>query len=233
MTRRYYCTELPTSGGVVALPETEALHATRVMRLSPGDRVSLFDGCGHEADGEVVTANRKDCTLAAGPRQPVDREPSIELTLAVALPKPDRARELVERLTELGVRRLSPIVCQRTQRPPTGSLIQKLRRGVVEACKQSGRNVLMQVDDPVSVSDFVDTQHHADVYLIGHPGGDPIDSLVNESAGNAIALIGPEGGFTDDEVQRCREAKYQAVGLANRIYRIETAAVAIAARMLD
>ncbi len=232
MTRRYYAPDLPPSGGVVPLDAGEAQHAARVMRLQAGDAVTLFDGRGYEAQAVVESIDKRNCIVAAQPAVTVDREASRPLHLAIALPKPDRAKELLERLTELGVRRVTPLVCERTQRPPSDSLLEKLRRIVVESCKQCGRNRLLEIAAPLEFGELLD-RDEGGRRLIADPDGTAFGEIALDGHGVVCALIGPEGGFTDEEVARATRAGFQKVGLGKRIYRIETAATVIAAAFAD
>ena len=230
MTRRYFSDSLPSGGGLVSLSKEEAAHAARVMRAQVDDSVTLFDGQGNEAAAEIVSVGKRECVCRAEPAQAVNREPPLKLHLAVALPKPDRAKEMVERLTELGVDRLTPLTCQRSQRAPSPGLLEKLPRIVIEACKQSGRNRLMCIDAVQAFNDFIalDT---ALPRWIAHPGGDLI-GVAEASLEGATVMIGPEGGLTDDEVAAAAQAGYVTRGLGPRILRIETAAACVAARLL-
>lgn len=227
MTRRYFVPDLPILGGLVSLPEAEALHASRVMRVQVGDDLVLFDGHGNEAIARFVQVGRKECHCQAEAAQAIDREPQREIHLAIALPKPDRSRELIERLTEIGVRSLTPLIAQRTQRPPTDSLLAKLRRGVIEACKQSGRNQLMDLKAPMEADAFF-SECESGTKWIAHPARDRLTRDIAPSGAFHVA-IGPEGGWTDDEVKLAVSHSFQPVDLGARIYRIETAATTLAA----
>lgn len=228
MTRRYFVPDLPLSGGLVALPTAEAQHATRVMRVQHGDCVTLFDGNGKESEAVVVLASRTECHCDAESPVTIDRESTCQLHLGIGLPKPDRAKELVERLTELGVKSITPIVAARSQRPPGDSLLAKLRRGVIEACKQSERNQLMEIRDTVSAAEFFAAQW-VGRRLIAHPNsaGTSLTSVRGEKM--VVAAIGPEGGWTDNEVEMATGRGFETVRLGKRTYRIETAATAVAA----
>jgi 16S rRNA (uracil1498-N3)-methyltransferase len=202
------------------------------MRVRTGDEITLFDGHGYESRAVIESIDKRNCTVVAEPAVAVDREPPRKLHLGIALPKPDRAKELVERLTELGVMRVTPLVCQRTQRPPSDSLLEKLRRIVVESCKQCGRNRLMDIAAPLELDEFLgrDEGGHR---LIADPGGSRLRGIAVDEHGNVSALVGPEGGFTEDEVARATRAGAEKVGLGKRIYRIETAATVLAAHFAD
>ena len=227
MTRRYFVPDLPMLGGLVGLPEAEAQHASRVMRVQVGDDLVLFDGRGNEANAHFVEVGRRECHCQVDAVQAVNREPQREIHLAVALPKPDRSRELIERLTEMGVCSLTPLIAQRTQRPPTDALLAKLRRGVIEACKQSGRNQLMDLRAPIKADAFFSSCTDGTRW-IAHPAMDQL-TQDNAASGTFHAAIGPEGGWTDDEVKLAVSQSFKPVDLGPRIYRIETAATIVAA----
>ena len=227
MTRRYFVPDLPVAGGLVALPEAEAQHASRVMRVQAGDQLIVFDGAGNEAAATFVQVSRKECHCQVDAVRAVNREPTREIHLAIALPKPDRSRELIERLTELGVCSLTPLVAHRTQRPPTDSMLAKLRRGVIEACKQSGRNRLLDLNEPIRADAFFQACDQNDRWIAHPVNGKPIGDIAK--SGVFHIAIGPEGGWTDDEVNLAMSNGFTSIDLGPRIYRIETAATVLAA----
>jgi 16S rRNA (uracil1498-N3)-methyltransferase len=232
VTRRYFVTDLPAQGGVVALPEQEAHHAAKVMRAQVGDRITLFDGAGQEAAAVIESIGRRDCAVRCQGPVHVNREPTRKIHLAVALPKGDRAKEMVERLTELGVAKLTPLICERTQRPPSSSQMSKLRRVVIEACKQSQRNCLMMIDEPVEFTSFIQSETDETRWFI-HPAERLVSTIAGELSidQSVVAMIGPEGGFSDAETEIAKKSGSSFVGLGMRIYRIETAAVVVAAKL--
>ncbi|TWT56129.1 RsmE family RNA methyltransferase [Allorhodopirellula solitaria] len=237
MTRRYYVPDLLTQHPHVRLPDDEAAHAVKVMRLRAGDSVELFDGRGSQANAEVTNVGRRECECLSEQPQHVDREAGRRLVLAIAIPKPDRAKEMVERLTELGVHEIVPLTFARTQRPPSDSLIGKLERIVVEACKQSNRNQLMTIAPVMSLDQWIGQtapgQSDSPIHLVAMPGGGPLRDAAQQANPAVCCVIGPEGGLTEDELARCVEAGMRPVDLGTRILRIETAACVVAARVLD
>ncbi|MCS7470402.1 16S rRNA (uracil(1498)-N(3))-methyltransferase [Stieleria sp. ICT_E10.1] len=234
MTRRYYAPDLAPSGGLVRLSDEEASHAARVMRAKVGDVITLFDGCGHESESSIVSIDKRKCVVEAAAAVAIDREPKCRTHLGIALPKPERCKEMIERLTELGVHRVTPLVCQRTQRPPTDSLLTKLRRIVIESSKQCERNVLMTIDAPTPMEAFL-AEPRVGAHWIAHPDGKPIHTATSgiDAAASVHALIGPEGGFSDEEVQTAVDSGYEQIGLGARIYRVETAACVVAAHLAE
>lgn len=229
MSQRYFCDEPisydPGSPSHAVLAEGEAHHFLHVMRGRVGDRVTLFDGSGAEFNAGVTETSRRAVTLAVLSREEVDREPRVSVTLGVALPKGDRQKALVDMLTQLGVARLVPLQTERSVAAPKASGLEKLRRVVVEASKQCGRNRLMRIEDPAPLQSFL-TQTDAATKRVAHPYG-PSQPLAEATGPMAIA-IGPEGGFTDQEVGAAVEAGWPALSLGRSVLRIETAAVAAA-----
>jgi len=230
MLDRYYSAE-PIDGCRVTLAGSEAHHLLHVMRAKPGFEVLVFDGQGGQFAAEVAACQRSTVELTVGPRQAVERELPYELTLAVALPKGDRQRWLLEKCVELGVTRFVPLLTQRGVSKGAGSAKDpgtKLARYVIEASKQCGRNRLMEIASPITWPALLAETTAAQRWL-AHPGGRPLTEIkCPTSAGDKLLLaIGPEGGFTDDEVSQAVDTGWERVGLGKRILRTETAAVAL------
>jgi 16S rRNA (uracil1498-N3)-methyltransferase len=226
MADRYYSAE-PITGPEATLDGNEAHHLLHVMRAEPGTKLVVFDGRGGQFDAEVVRCDRKTVTLSVGPLQDVQRELAYPLTLAVALPKGDRQRWLVEKAVELGVTRLVPL---RTVRSVTNKAdpASKLLRYVVEASKQCGRNRLMEITPTQDLVSFLENENTADQRLLAHPGGKSLSEIALLADASTVMVIGPEGGFTDDEVAQAVDQSWQIVGLGCRLLRVETAAIALA-----
>lgn len=235
MTKRYFVPDLSATGGSVALPPTEAQHATRVMRVKVGDDVELFNGLGLQAAARIIEIGRNRCVCGTEHATLVDREPKRLVNMAIALPKPERAKELVERLTELGIKHITPLVAERTQRPPSESNMDKLRKVVIEACKQSGRNHLMEFGPVSTAKDYFQADRVGEKF-IAHPDPDAQSIRSHFSSDDHPAIhvaIGPEGGWSESEYQSATTNGFQSINLGKRIYRIETAAVAVAAILVS
>ena len=158
----------------------------------------------------------------------------------MALPKGDRQKWLVEKLVELGVARLVPLETAHGVAQPMESALERLRRGVIEASKQCGRNRLMEIAEPKAWGEFLAAGGSAACRLVAHPAGTPNGGtrftrptlLVEPTLlQDATVAVGPEGGFTAEEVATAVARGWQTVNLGPRILRVETAAVALAARL--
>ena len=226
MTERYFV-ETPIAGDCALLTGPEAHHLTHVMRAGPGVEVVLFDGSGAEFTARVERIGRAEVELAVLSCEPVDRELPLELTIGVALPKGDRQRWLVEKATELGVTRLVPLLTARSVAQSGQNTVARLRRTVIEASKQCGRNRLMEIAQPRDWSDFVADNVEAPCRLLAHRCDCPSTNTLDLSKGVLLA-VGPEGGFTDDEVSQAIDAGWQVIDLGPRTLRVETAAILLA-----
>jgi 16S rRNA (uracil1498-N3)-methyltransferase len=228
MTDRYFSAD-PIEGPTARLTGSDAHHLLHVMRAAPGLEVVLFDGRGGEFPAEVTRCGRAEVELAIGTRHDVERELSFELTLAAPLPKGDRQRWLVEKAVELGVSRLIPVKTAHSERSRDDAA-SKLHRYVIEASKQCGRNRLMKILPAISWSALLDEP--GERRIVAHPGGRPWGQVATNAATNTILAVGPEGGLADEEIAAAASRQWQVVGLGDRILRVETAALALVARMV-
>ena len=286
----------PIRSDLVLLTGSEAHHLLHVMRARVGDRVVVFDGTGWEFEAELIQIARQEARLRIGRRTWVDRELPVLLVVGVAMPKGDRQKWLVEKAVELGVGRVVPLRVQRSVVQPGPALLDRLRRSVIEASKQCGRNRLMQIDGPMDWSEWLWAYQGAGLRWVadragrpvwaeavvcpvvsafsevsvrlekparsadaGWPGGERISSGAVVSTGQPVGraeasaapdnpqaetleasgvglakpiwavAVGPEGGWTPEELQQAQAAGWQSVSLGPRILRTETAVLALAA----
>lgn len=231
MQRRFYV-DSPIQGLSVTIDGPDAHHISGVNRLKNGDLITLFDGSGKEFETKIVETSKKRVVVEVLAANEVSRESSINLTLAVALPKGDRQKLLVEKLVELGVNTLIPLQCERSVSVASTNSLAKLERRVIEASKQCGRNRLMQIASQIRFSNFVEDCTFANRF-IAHPYN--ADKRISQLAGNltdsqgVVFAVGPEGGFSDAEVEAARSHGWTPVQLCDSILRVETAATAAAA----
>ncbi len=232
MSERFF-TPVPPAAGSATLTGDEARHLTRVLRATVGDAVVLFDGMGREWPARVASIGRDRVDLDTA-EPTIDPQPGgIPFTLAVALPKGERQKWMVEKLTELGAARLVPLETTRGVAEATASAQARLERVVIEACKQCGRNTLMDIGTGHSLERLLAEVPAGACVVIAHPGGRPLAAdIVPASAREVIALVGPEGGFTDQELTAAEHAGVIRISLGPHILRVETAAIALAARLV-
>jgi len=230
-------------GDCVSLDGAEAHHLIHVMRARPGARLILFDGRGGEWLAEIHRVERGRAELTILRHQAIERELPFVLTVAAPLPKGDRQRWLVEKAVELGVARLVPLRTSRSVVQPVEQAIARLARNVIEASKQCGRNRLMEIAEPVSWPDFVCQTQNIPARFVAHPLDQRDDSGANHptdfrssalsGSDGVVVAVGPEGGFTSEEVGLATDAGWIRVDLGPRILRVETAAIVMATMAID
>jgi 16S rRNA (uracil1498-N3)-methyltransferase len=231
MSDRFFV-EPPLSGHAVSLRGSEAHHLIHVMRARPGDGVTLFDGTGVEFTAQIERVGRTRVDLAVLSSRAVDRELPLELSLIVALPKGDRRKWLVEKAVELGVGRIIPLKTARSVAQPGPKTLERLRRVVIEASKQCGRNRLMGIASPRRWNEFLTKRRQMSLRVLAHPHGrdQRADTIPTAAAAGPVSVaVGPEGGFTDEEVSSAVAAGWQRVDLGPRTLRVETAAIFVTA----
>ena len=224
MSQRFFSSSEITTEAV-EIDGDEANHLTRVMRKQVGDRVILFDGTGYEFVAIITGIERKQVQLSVVERRMPHCETPSAIWIAVALPKGDRQNWITQKLVELGVARLIPLKTARGVAKFGDSVRQRLIRQVIEASKQCERNVLMAIQDPMSIQELDATLPNGMRKIIADPSGSP----PQQDTSDVCVLIGPEGGFTADELGLAKSLGWQAMRMGPRILRVETAAVTAAA----
>ncbi len=226
MSHRFFLSQTPTED-TARLEGDEARHLARVMRAKTGDTVELFDGQGTSWTATVQAIQRNHVSLRLDQKQSETISNKPIITLAVALPKGDRQKWLIEKITELGTDSLVPLTTTRSVAEPTAAAISRLQRGVIESCKQSGRNRLLEITQPQSLHNLLTTSS-ASLRILACPDGTPMQSILLKPVDNILIAIGPEGGFTDEEIRTANAAGFTQMSLCQNILRIETAAIAAA-----
>jgi len=229
---RFYCDAPLTAGARIALPEALAHHALRVLRLRAGEAVTLFNGQGGEYPA-VLDVEGKAGFAQLGDFNPREAELSGRIILAQGLPSGDKMDWVVEKAVELGAARVSPIAAQRSVLQLSGARLEKRvahwQRIAQSAAEQCGRNRLMTVDAPLTLEDWL-AQPADGLRVLCHPEAeqDLAGMLQGASDQTGITLlVGPEGGWSDKELEAARKAGVQAVRFGPRVLRTETAGLAL------
>ena len=243
--RRFYA---PHEGGAargagerVALGPEESRHLRDVLRLRPGDEAHIFDGAGREYRCEVVEASRGSAVVEVRePVEPPSPESPLALTLAVALLKGEKFDLVVQKAAELGAARVVPVVTARADVRPRDAAdlarrTARWRRVALEAAKQSGRARVPEVAEPAGLAPFVASGADASgprLFFSERGGATLAEGLETPrppAGPAATALVGPEGGWEDEEIALARGAGWSIVTLGGRTLRAETAAIVVCA----
>ena len=240
---RFYCPQALHTGASIALPATAARHV-QVLRMQPDQTITLFNGAGGEFEAVIEHMGRQDVRVIVGAHQTVEREAFHQVHLAVVMPANDRMDWLVEKATELGVHRITPLMSQhsvlRLQSERAEKKLVHWQAVAISACEQCGRNTLPQIEALQNLgawlqSDWVaHLQNTKDSHsaiqaavLSLHPSTQGLSEWATKNHSTSwLLLSGPEGGLTDEEDALARAKGFAAVKLGERVLRAETAALA-------
>ncbi|MDX5364351.1 MAG: 16S rRNA (uracil(1498)-N(3))-methyltransferase [Pseudazoarcus pumilus] len=234
MNPRFFSPEPLPQGDCFELPESLAHHAVRVLRLTAGARIVLFDGCGGEVEAELAGQGKR-WSARLLERRATERESPLQVVLVQALASGDKMDWVVQKAVELGVSSVIPVRATRSVLKLAGERADKRvahwREVAVSACEQSGRNRVPQVADIVDLRDYLAQTRDGPQRLILDPLGGQRLAELGRPAAACHLLIGPEGGWSGEELAACRAAGCAGVTLGPRVLRTETAGLAALSAM--
>jgi 16S rRNA (uracil1498-N3)-methyltransferase len=251
--RRFYAAPSQFTQSKITLSLEESKHLRDVLRLRAGDEAAVFDGEGKEYGCRIEKTGRgkepAELTVT-GELEPPAPEPKLDLTLAIALLKGEKFELVIQKATELGVNRIIPMQTLRSDvkiKKTAGAAkndeavkkIERWRRVALEAVKQCGRARIPEIAAPMEFSEFISgirgltgvKSDHSPALFFSERGGEGLNNLeIPDSEKDKItAIIGPEGGWDDSEIQLANTAGARIITLGGRILRAETAGIVAAA----
>ena len=232
---RFYCSQSLALGTVVTLPEAVARHV-QVVRLAVGDRVTLFNGEGGEYTATISAIEKKHVTAEIKLFEPHEVELPYAITLAQALPEASKMDWIVEKAVELGVHAIQPLASQRCVVRLSAERAEKRLQHwagiVVAASEQSGRNRLATVAGPVDFTQWIAQQDLHPRIMLSPRSGQSLSDWARHHPPQSVALmIGPEGGFTEQEEAQAQAKGVLMLGMGPRVLRTETAGLAAVAAL--
>lgn len=230
MPRFFVDQPLAATDGDIALPPGAARHV-QVLRLQPGDALTLFDGSGPEWQAEVTAMGRGEVRVKLIRAEQPQRELARAVTLAIVMPANDRMDFVVEKATELGAAVIQPLMSERSVLRLNGERADKKRahwQGVaVAAAEQSGRTVPMRVEPVMPLAAWLAALPQPGAEwrgLLSPRAAQPLAAFAQQ---HALLLSGPEGGLSDAEEDAARARGFAAVTLGPRVLRADTAPLAV------
>src|ERR1041385_3825545 len=226
--RRFHAPPAAFTDQTVNLTADEARHLRDVLRLKAGDEVYVFDGLGHEFRCTVVKTKRDDAELRIQTEvEPAKPESQLQLNLGVALLKGEKFDLVVQKVTELGVQRVTPLITRYADihlrdQADAAKRVARWQRIALEAAKQSGRAFVPEISLPVA---FESLSVDGLVVVFSERDGGALSSLIPSQS--VTALVGSEGGWSDDEIESAWARNFHIVTLGGRILRAETAAITV------
>ena len=233
---RFYCPLPLHTGDALSLPRSAARHV-QVLRLQPGDGITLFNGEGGEFAASVTRMGRSDVEVLIGTHSVTEREAACAVHLLAGITANERMDWLVEKATELGAVSLTPLTAERSVLKLKGERAEKKLahwQGVaVAAAEQCGRNRVTRIDEAQTLAAWL-AQHPAGtgvrLVLSLSPGTQPLRTAV-QGHSDVTLLSGPEGGLTPTEEALALAAGFVPVTLGPRVMRAETAPLAVLAAL--
>lgn len=232
---RFYVPLSLNVGDILQIPEEKARHLTQVLRLSLGAEFVLFNGDGHEYATRLTEVKKRQLTAEILASERINKESTVQIHLLQGLSLGDRMDTTIQKCVELGVNSISPLRTSRSNLKLDEKRLEKKHEHwfkiVQSACEQSGRNTLPQLQKTTQFESAV--RHYAAntsmLKLILDPLAKTKITQLTTSATKVSLLVGPEGGFTDEELQLAQQCDFLPLSLGPRILRTETAGmVAIA-----
>ena len=234
--RRFFIPTEKISGNRAVLDGAEAHHLRTVMRMGPGDRVTVFDGAGHAYQAVISSSDGKQVWLDLTEKQRAEHTVHLEIAMAQGYLKDKKMDGLIRPLTELGLTRWVPFMAGRSVPVPDARRLearaQRWRKLALQAMKQCRRNQPLTIDYPCSFGATLAQSEAYDLKLLFWEKADTglrLEPSQHRVCARVFLLVGPEGGFGDAEVKLAQERGFQVLGMGPRILRAETAAVAACA----
>ena len=233
--RRFFVQSIDENKPTVSLSGSEAKHIKNVLRLKPGDMIRLFDGSGSEYDAVIRHLSTAKTELVMARKLAATTESFIQLMVAQGFLRQKKMDALVRQLSELGMTRWIPFFSKRSvPRPDKKRLAARLQRWqkiVQESFKQCGRSILPEISPPVSFEEVLALGQACTLkYIFWENESRPLPQKSGirspKNGYRIIIVLGPEGGFTPQEIEKAKDCGFEVAGLGPRILRAETATLA-------
>lgn len=225
---RVYCQQPLTLQQTIELDEVAVGHVIRVLRLNDGDAIRVFNGDGNEYAATLCDVTKKRANAMVTEILSSDEQQPLALHLGQVISKGDRMDFTIQKATELGIAEITPLWSERCEVKLKGERLEKKlehwRRVAISACEQSGRNLVPAIHAPQHFADWC--KHcEADLKFTLHPHKQkPLSEY--QTPQSLALLVGPEGGFSETEVEQSLSCNFYGLTLGPRVLRTETAALA-------
>ena len=223
---RIYCPAALSESLLLSLDTEIANYIGKVLRMSVGDRLSLFNGQDGEFSAELVSLSRHSIEVRLGVAVACQADPALHVHIGLGLSRGERMDYAVQKATELGVAEITPLFSERCEvklaEDRAGKRLQHWRKVAISACEQSGRCQVPQLHAPVTLGEWLQARREGGCFVLDQHGSQGFPR--HASTFSQITLLsGPEGGLTEQEVAQAEAAGFIRVKLGARILRTETA----------
>ncbi len=232
--RYFFIEHAQSTGSTLVITGSDARHIKTVLRLKSGDKIGLFDGKGFEYQAKIVDLSTGRVKVSVIRRFPSAAESPVQITVAQGFLKEKKMDGLVRQLSELGINKWNPFIADRSvPRPDKKQLSARTKRWEKiskEAIKQCKRGCIMEIGDTVSFEEILNISQTAELKIaFWEDELQPLNAKfprLDRKINKIYALLGPEGGFTQQEIESARDRGFVTASLGPRILRAETATVA-------
>jgi 16S rRNA (uracil1498-N3)-methyltransferase len=228
----FYIEQYESGSSIITLNEETSKHVVQVLRMQTGEQINLTDGKGNLLTTQITEAHKKNCLvkiIGTSYKEQGARKTSIAISL---VKNASRFEWFLEKATEIGVSEIIPLICERTERQHFR--YERMKGILVSAMLQSKQVWLPVLQEPVKFQDLINTEFENSIKLIAHCEESEKQQFSNfqmDTFSNCIILIGPEGDFTPQEIERALQNNFQAVALGETRLRTETAGMVAAVMM--
>ena len=237
--RRFFSSQKLELGKSAEISGSDAVHISKVLRLKNNDAIVVFDGRGHTFECRIASVSSDAVTVIVKKALASKREPQVKITFAQAMLKNKKMDTLIRQATELGISRWIPFFSERSVPTPDrrrmAARVERWNKISREALKQCGRDISMDVLPPVSMEDVLNQGQACDPKIIfwecESASSDASVSRLPAQVENVMVVVGPEGGFSAQEVDLATSLGFVTMSLGPRILKAETAAIAAAVLM--
>ncbi|MCG2829806.1 MAG: 16S rRNA (uracil(1498)-N(3))-methyltransferase [Desulfobacteraceae bacterium] len=236
--RRFFIEKSKIAGPTIAITGSDAAHIKRVLRMKPGAMIELFDGMGFEYEARIENLTAESVEISIARRFLSASESPVQIIVAQALLKDKKMDTLVRQLTEIGITRLIPFTAMRSvPRPDNKRLAERRKRWeriAIEALKQCGRGHVTEIGETITFNDLIKMDDECDLKIVfweneSKPISDVIQHINDRHYRKILAVLGPEGGFTEKEIEAATACGFVTASLGPRTLRAETATISACA----
>ncbi len=233
--RRFFIEQTKITSTKIFITGSDAAHIKKVLRMKSGDRIGLFDGRGFEYEARIENLLAGSVEVSITKRFLSASESPVQIIVAQALLKDKKMDILARQLTEIGITKLIPFTSIRSvPRPDKKRLSERRKRWekiAIEALKQCRRGHVTEIGETITFNDVIKIDDECDLKIVfweneSKPISDAVQQVHDRHYRKILAVLGPEGGFTEKEIEDARACGFVTASLGPRILRAETAAVA-------